>query len=310
MTPATRIIAPLVLLLSAASCSSESKGRPHEELGSLIIAPKSEIPEVNLDKTTSDGEALLETIGLPHSWVSQVLGAHVVRATSELVVREGDKVLEELSDTLVINIDADGRYQMTFDNSKEYGRHATFDGKELFLRPRYGKYHGRPPQNENEAADIRDEVFAAAGDYLELFATRLQASKVADSTIGGRSAQNAELKLSADARSIAASTLTQHAWRKTIEIDNLTGKIGFDAATGVPLAVNFAGTIHYEREGRRFSMSIKFSREISEIGSARSIAAPAEELVLRIPARRRELNERNELLKNIARPARGAPTPQ
>ena len=73
--------------------------------------------------------------------------------------------------------------------------------------------------------------------------------------------------------------------------------------------MKLAGSIAFERDKRRFIMTLGAELAISDIGHTRAIAAPAEDMVLAIAPRRRELAERDHLLESIAPPARSAPVP-
>lgn len=291
------------------SCTSEGEGRPDSELGNLVISPEEKIEEVDQDAAARDADALLAAVRLPHSWLGEKLGAHVVRGTSSVEVREGGTVTERHDDVLLIDFDGEDRYAATLDNSKEYGRHAIFDGNRLYLRPRFGLYHGRVPQTETEAAEIRTEMAAGAGQYLELVAKGLEVSDRGAKTRDGRAIREVELKLAPSPRKVSAETVNQRLWRNTIEVKTLAGQVDLDAETGAPIFITFEASIGFAREGRNFQMLIKAERSIGDIGHKRAIEAPEPGDILEIPARRRELEERNALLKNIAPPARQAPTP-
>jgi hypothetical protein len=266
---------------------------------------------VDLDKASEGHEALFDALRLPHTWVSEKIGAHTVKGHSKVVVKERGVVLEELEDTLLLDMDGEDRFLATLDNSKDYGRHAIYDGDSLYLRPRYGKYHARAPQSDEEANEIRNEMFAGATDYLDLFVTQVEVSDKGKQTLDGRAVRQVSLKLAPKARvhSLPAK-LSQHRWRDTIEVQAIEGLVQFDAESGVPLAVAIEGSIKYTRDKRRFEMYLQATRTISNIGHERAIAPPQEDLILRIPARRKELAERDSLLQGIAPPARKAPTPK
>ena len=301
----------LLATLGVLGCTSEGEGRPDKDLGDLVLSPPKESPFVDLDKASQGHDALFDALHLPHSWVSSKLGAHKVQGTSKVVVKEGDVLLEELEDALFLDIDGEDRFVVTLDNSKDYGRHAIYDGSSLYLRPRFGKYHARAPQSEDEASEIRSEMFAGATDYLDLFRNQIEVSDKGKQTLDGRAVRQVALKMAPEAREHEVpAKLSQHRWRDTIEVQAIEGLVSLDAESGVPVSVEFKGSIKYTRDKRRFEMLLRASRSISEIGHERAVAPPAEELILRIPARHRELAERDSLLQGIAPPARKAPTPK
>ncbi len=275
-----------------------------------MVSPAVVKLEVDIDKASSDAVELLGATALPHDWTSEVLGAHWVVGSSSVTVLEGGSTIEELSDELLLVVDSEGHYRMTLDNSKEYGRHASFDGKTLYLRPRFGPYHARLAQSETEASDIRNEVFAGASDYLELLGRQLELSDKGESVFEGRAARSITLQLAPEVRDVDAETLSHKQWRNSIVVDAIRGTASLDAETGAVLYLQFEGTISYQRDGRSLQMKLQAERTISKIGHEESIGAPDDAAIMTIGARRRELAEREELLKSIAPPARKAPTPK
>ncbi len=303
------LTASLLIPLLAGACSPESEGRPDSELGNLVVSPPKAVHEVDLDKAAGDADALLAAVLLPHAWLGETLGAHVVRGSTSVLVREGDLTLEQLDETLELEFDGEDRFRGVLENSKEYGRHALFDGKDLYLRPRFGLYHARAPQTETEAAQIRNEMTGGVGDYLALLSKGLEISDRGAKTRDGRAVREIALQLAPNPRTISKETLTQKLWRNSIEVKTLSGLVALDVETGVAIFVQLEGSIGYQRDGRNFVMSMQAKRNIVDVGHSRAVAAPAAEEIMRIGARRRALGERDRLLKNIAPPARKAPTP-
>lgn len=290
-------------------CAGEGAGRPDEELGGLVISPKGNTPTIDQDKASSNASDLVDAVRMPHAWIGEQLGAHVVRGRSSLKVEESSAVIEELDDELLLDFDGEDRFLATLDNSMEYGRHAIYDGSTLYLRPRFGLYHGRAPQSESEAAEIRNEMYGVAGDYLELLSRQLEVSDKGATTREGRAVREVLLKLAPKPVAVPPETLTHRKWRDTLEVKALSGSVFLDAETGAPLHLQLTGSIAFERDKRRFVMSLGAELTISDIGHTRAIAAPAEEMVLAIAPRKRELAERDKLLESIAPPARTAPVP-
>ncbi len=303
------LTASLLFALLVGACSADGEGRPDSELGNLVVSPAEVIHNVDLDKAASDADELLAAVLLPHAWLGETLGAHVVHGTSSIEVREGDIVFEQLEETLELEFDGEDRFAAVLDNSKEYGRHAIYDGNELYLRPRFGLYHARAPQTKTEATQIRNEITGGVGDTLALLSRGIEVSDRGTKTRNGRAVRELALKLAPNPRKTPEETLTQKLWRNSIEVKTLSGLVALDAETGTAIFVQLEGSIGYKREGRSFVMNMKAERSIVDIGHSRAVAAPTAEEIMRIGARRRELDERDTLLKNIAPPARKAPTP-
>lgn len=312
-----RAIWPVGALVSAlalsstlcGACAGEGSGRPDEELADLVVSPPEKTLTIDLNRASTDAAALLEAARMPHAWVADKLGAHVVRATSTLKLEESAETVEEFSDQLLLDFDGEGRFLATLDNSKEYGRHAIYDGKTLYLRPRFGIYHARAPQSEGEEAEIRNKMYGVAGDYLELLSRQLEVSDKGSTTSDGRAAREVALKMAPTARALPPESLSQRKWRDTIEVKSIKGTAVLDAESGVLLHLTISGSIAFERDKRRFTMTLGAESKIEEIGHTRAIEAPPEDLVMAIAPRRRELAERDALLNRIAPPARSAPVP-
>ncbi len=297
--------------LVAWSCTGDSKGRPDKDLGDLVLSPAKEVPSVNLSEVSEDHDALFKALSLSHGWVSSSLGPHRISGTSKVVVKQGGTLVEELEDTLFIDIDGEDRFVATLDNSKDYGRHAIYDGSSLYLRPRFGKYHARAPQTEEEAVEIRNQIFAGATDYLDLFRSQLEVSDKGQGNLEGRAVRLVALKLAPQPhKKRVPETTTQRMWRNSIQAQSLEGQVSFDTESGAALAIEFRGSVQYVRDKQSFVMTVEAKRSVVQIGHERVIAAPEKDLVLRIPARVSELAERDGLLQGIAPPARKAPTPK
>lgn len=300
----------LIIGLGTAACGGDGEGRPDNELGNLVLAPSVETLEVDPSLASSDVDELLKALALPHGWTTEILGAHQVKGTTSVKVLESGEVLEELSDELALRIDSEGRFQMTLDNSREYGRHASFDGEKLYLRPRFGPYHARPAQSESEAVDIRNEVFAGASAYFELLEGQVEVSDKGEKVFAGRAAREISLQLAPEARAQKTQKQSHKEWRNTIVVESLRGNVSLDAETGAVLQLKFEGSISFKRDGRSLQMKLQAERSISDVGHKDEITAPSDAPLMNIEARHRELAEREQLLKSIAPPARKAPTPR
>lgn len=299
-----------VALLAIAGCTSESEGRPDSELGNLVISPSTAVATVEIEAAARDADALLAAVQLPHTWLAESLGAHVLQGSSSVEVHQGGEVVDEVRDTLRIDFDGESRFAATLDTHNDYGRHAIFDGTNLYLRPRFGLYHKRAPQTETEAEDIRTEMAFATGDYVALLGRGLEVTDRGAKTRDGRAVRQIGLKLAPKPRKVPPETLVQKQWRESIVVKTLSGQVDLDIESGAPIYISIDGSIVFERDGQSFQMFVKATRSIGEIGHTRAISAPPTEEAMSIPARRRELDERNTLLRNIAPPARRSPTPE
>jgi hypothetical protein len=80
----------------------------------------------------------------------------------------------------------------------------------------------------------------------------------------------------------------------------------------MPLAAKYTGAIGFTRDGRRFTMKLDVDAKVTTFGYA-GIVPPLETDIVATPERKREVDERDFLLKDIAPPIRrktdGAPVP-
>lgn len=292
----------------ACACGNSEAGRPDDQLGELVIAPDNEPPIINVDKAAGDPTALLGALSTPHRRVYEVLGPHTFKGTSSIEVSEGGKVIETLSDTTEIAIDEKGNYRAVLDNSRDYGRHVIFFGGTMYLRPRFGKYHKRPPTDEDEPARVRDEMFATLGAYYEPLATRAELTDAGSTSAGKRPARLIKIKSAPSVRDAPAQTLEHKKWRETAVAESVSGQVVLDAESGVPLEANLSGTLKFARKGRSFSMKLQVTHEIT-LGAPPAIAAPPEDQTIETYVRLKELDDRETLLEGIAPPAKKPPTP-
>src|SRR5262245_46334166 len=71
--------------------------------------------------------------------------AHRVAGASHVTVSEGGKPLESLDEQTLVEHDVRGVLHAVYTNSRDQGREIYFAGGTVWVRPRYGKFHRRPP---------------------------------------------------------------------------------------------------------------------------------------------------------------------
>jgi hypothetical protein len=86
-------------------------------------------------------------------------------------------------------------------------------------------------------------------------------------------------------------------------VRSVSGEVLIDAEHGVPLKATLEGVVVYSQNGTPSEMAIKISYDISDIGGAVAVTAPAAEDTVDTPVRLREVDERDDLLEGIAPPA-------
>jgi hypothetical protein len=295
----------LACLLLVAACTGDG-GVKDEELEGLVVSPPSEAPAVDPGKAAAEGGELGRAFAIEHREVGKRLGAHTVKVTSRIEVKEGDQVVESLTDETLVELAADGQYHARYDNSADYGREVLWQGGALFLRPRYAKWHRRPPTDDDEPARVRDEMYGVAGDYFELVAHAAEVTDKGAAQVAGRDGRRVEIKLAPSPKKPAAQPLTQRKWRESITVQELEGDAVLDAESAIPLQARFKTRLTFSRDGRTFTMTLEVGHEVSGIGQAVALVTPPPEEVVATPERSRETDERDALLEGMAPPSKKA----
>jgi len=299
------LLGALMAALAGAACGSGG-GVKDEDLEGLVIAPPVESAGVKIDRAVADARELARAFAIPHHLVTKQLGPHTVKITSRYEVKEGDKVVDQLSDETTIELGAGDAYHAAYANTADYGREVIFEGGSLFLRPRYAKWHRRAPNDEHEAAAIRDHMYAVLGDYFDVVAHAAEVSAKGATKAAGRDGRQVEIKLAPSPGKPPKQVLTQRKWRESVTVQALTGEATLDADTAIPLHARFSATFTFVRDGRTFTETIEVGHDVSGIGQAVALATPPADEVVTTPERSREVDERDTLLQGMAPPARRA----
>lgn len=299
----------VLLTLAVVACSGSDGGRPDEELGGLVVAGDSKPKAIDVGKAAHDARELARALALPHEQVGEMLGPHALSGATKLEVREGDKLVEEMTEETAVELDAKGNYHARAASSKEYGREVFFVDGWMYLRPRYGKYHKRRPADEVEPARVRGEIAASTAATFELLARGASVSDGGELEVGGRKARKILIAMGKSQPSSEDEASTQRAWREEAVVQEVTGEVTLDAATGAPLRAQVRGAVAFQREGRSFVMKLEAQHELSSFGKVSAVAAPPDEETVSNIEPPHELDERESLLQGIAPPSRRAPTP-
>jgi hypothetical protein len=292
--------AALALLL--VGCGS-GDGRPDDELSGLVHAPRPTPDPINIGRATHDLGELMRSAMLTHAQVGALLGPHTVTGRSHTEVHEKGVVIETIDDEIGIEFDAKGNFHAQLDNSKEYGRDVYFIDGWLFLRPRYGKFHRRRPNDDGEPARIRGEIYGTVAATLDLLSPGVALADGGAVQIAGRSGRQINLSTERRVRKPAPQPLAQRKWRETAVVHEVSGALVVDVKTGVVLRATIQGAVSFQRDGRAFDMRLEARHELGTFGAVEEVEAPAAEMVVMDSEQRHELDERDSLLDGIAPPA-------
>jgi hypothetical protein len=284
---------------AGAGCGA-SGGTPDDELAGLVHAAKDQPPAVDVAQAASDPDVLGAAIAMPEHDVTTAIGPHALASKSAVEVSEGGAAVESLTDEVALD-DRGADFHGTENNSADYGREVIATGGQIFLRPRYARWHARKPQ-DGELARVRDDLGGALAADFELLAPSIAVTDRGAAQAAGRAARRIAISKAAVARP-HAQTLTQRKWREGADVLSVSGEILLDAKTGAPLHAHLEGELAFARDGHRFTMKLSIDHDVSAIG-ATAIAPPPPDETVATPERLREVDERDLLLQNLAPPTK------
>jgi hypothetical protein len=291
---------------AATACGSGSSSELSEQ--GLVQSPPAP-PAADLARAARDADELGRALASPHHRTAARLGAHEFRGTSSVTIRRDGKEVEALTDTTSIRFGAGGEFAAELRNSRDYGRDAIWVGAALYLRPRYGKYHQRAANDDREPGQICDQIYATLGDYFDLVRHGVQPKDGGPVDKNGRKARRITVSAAAKPRR-RREAASQRKWREQAAVQSVSGDFVFDQETGAVLEGKLSGAVTYQREGALYEMTVEVTHAVTDVGGAITIAAPPAEQTVTTFEPPSELQDRATLLKDIAPPARTAPTPQ
>ncbi len=290
-------ICTLTLSIALISCGGE--GTPDTALNGLVVSTNKSPVRLDLTRLTTDISEFTRSLSLRHSYVSKQIGAHTFLGRSRIELHQGDKEVAVLADETGIVLDKAGNYQASLKNSHDYGREAYFVDGTMYLRPRYGKFHRRPPTSTHEPTQVREEIFATLDAYWGLLAAGAAIEKVTTTTFSGRDAKLVTLGKATEPRKRPIEEDTSREWRNTIVVSNLAGEATLDNTTGIVLAADITGTITYTQEDKPFRMTIHIMHKLADFGQTPTVVAPAPEQTVSAYQYQREFKDRNTLLRGL-----------
>jgi len=264
---------------------------------------------VSLDAAAKNPAELLRALNEPLRVGKGALGPHKITSTNSNVITEGGNVIDKLDEQTAIEVADGGAWHAVYSNTGDNGREGIFDGKKLFLRPRYMGWHGRAPNDADEPAQLLasyDQTIAANWDLL------MPGAELSDQgvvQVAGHAARKIIAKLAPSPGTPPREPLPQRAWRMSRKVTALDAEFVFDADTARLLSAKVAGAIEFTRDNRQFKMQVTSARTADAVGTPIAIAAPPANEVVATPERAREADDRDALLEGIAPPTRRPTTP-
>jgi hypothetical protein len=237
----------------------------------------------------------------------QVGGAHFHGVTRLSVGRAAAAPIS-VATTTDVWVDRAGNYRFHEENDRDGGREVVLYGRELSVALRYGKMIRRVAE-EPEPSRLLAEALGGPAAALELVTPQARITPAGTESVGGANATAYSIELgegAARASAGGAGFWGLRAWRGTVSIETVTGRMLVDDASGALVRADLTATFKTTGQGPAEQGSLEVHTVLSEVASTPPVEAPvAEELVLR----QRTLPEMHELLRGIAEP-RTAAEPQ
>ena len=252
-------------------------------------------------RPAADGDPLA-AIALAHDEVWRRLGPHQFQAKSRLQVTVEGQAPDLLEEEYRLEAGTAGAFHARYENSHDQGREVVLAGGELYLRPRYGTFVRRRPE-EGEADRLRQETWGGIAAAVEVVGRFVQAKPEGQATVAGRGARRLTLGLAPQPRAAAPTPEPRREWRASVVVQRLSGSLSVDEQTGAPLACSLKAEYTFRRGGAAASATLDLEGSLTPAAQV-AVTAPAH---VPQPTRTRYHVERRELLKGLVPPGAGAP---
>jgi hypothetical protein len=271
-------------------------------------------------RTATLGEALRP--GFFVAALRRLGGAHF-HGTARFAV-ESAAPADTVTTTTDVWLDRKGNYRVRESNDRDGGREVVLYGRELAVALRYGKMIRRAAE-EPEPTRLLEEALGAPGAAWEVVAGAAVVERAAVQLSGGAKATPYLIGLAPGAAAARARGALDsdgrgftgmRAWRRTLSVSALDGRVLVDDATGAVMQVDFKAAFTMKQEGpggrdrdgdggRILRGELEVHTALSEVASAPPIERPpAEDLALR----QRTVPEQRELVGGLPGAPAAEPT--
>jgi hypothetical protein len=244
----------------------------------------------------------IAALSLGHEEVWRRVGPHQFQAKSRLQVTVEGQEPDLLEEEYVLAAGTAGAYHARYENSHDQGREVVFQGGDLYVRPRYGTFVRRRP-DEGEAERLRQETYGGLAAALEVVGRFVQAKAEGPATVAGRPARRLALGLTPTPRAATPAPEPRREWRATVAVQKLAGTLSVDEQTGAPLACSLKAEYTFRRGAATASATLEYEGSLTPAAQV-AVTAPAH---VPQPVRTRYTSERRELLKGLVGPGAASP---
>ena len=205
-------------------------------------------------------------------------------------------------------VDRAGNYHFHEENDRDGGREVVLYGRELSVALRYGKMIRRVAE-EPEPSRLLAEALGGPAAAFELVTPQARITPAGTDMVGGAKATVFSIGLDDGAPRVpvpGGALGGLRAWRGTVSIDALTGRMVVDDGSGALVKADLTAAFKIVGDSGPEQGSLDVHTLVTNIASTPPVEPPAaEELVLR----QRTFPEMHDLLRGIAEP-RAAAEPQ
>ncbi|MBK9071068.1 MAG: hypothetical protein IPL79_08720 [Myxococcales bacterium] len=282
--------------LAALACTALAACSSHDKLDVPgLVAPASTGASLTLAEATKSPTTLGAYLRAARLQAG-ALGPFTATLTSTIETSSGTPGgSETLTNEVTLRVAANGDYHAIDHNSADLGREVISLGDQLYLRPRYAKWHQRVAQ-DGEASDLLATWLTSFADHLEPVAGGLTVSAGEASKHLGRDALRVELGKAATTK-VATEALVQRKWRESITVQEIAGYAVIDGLTGVVLDGELVATLQFLRDGKPIAMKLAARHRVA-LGPV-ELAPPAASDVVATPQRLREVDDAKTLLNGL-----------
>ena len=260
----------------------------------------------DVEEAATNPDLLRKVVLASHRTTTAKLGAHWFRGTHTMRVTEDGKIVESLDETSTLELSKTGAFHLQYENSRDYGRETYFDGKTVWVRPRYGKYHRRPPASRDEPTTLTNDIYATLAADYELVAHAVDIQDLGTTKVGNRQARKIKLSLG-KARKRPPQRLLHKSWRGQFVVTYVAGELLLDKKTGALLAGKLTSKGQLVRAGRTFELALVSTHRLTQ--GPVTLQFPTVEDSVETPKRSTDVADREKLLKGIAPPMPRGHTP-
>jgi len=271
-------------------------------------------------------ERLLEALQQPWSAFARPLGPHRVRLHARSLRSGPGLPMARVEQHVDLVWGAGGRLWVRKDTHDQYGLELRWIDDWLYLRQRWNRFIRRRALDRQEPLRLADCAYGLLPDELALLGRFLKLGPARAVTVLGRAAWQVSLLRAERAGELAPGeqqaleAQSARRWRRSLQVEELSGTAAIDRLTGAPLLARVRARCSFTLPagpsdatgiprlaspgGARGQLELELEQRVIDLGEAIGIAAPpADEVVAEVRGRRLEIERQMVLGERPVDPA-------